>query len=187
MRYPACEKLELIQLVEHSHLPVRRTLVKLGIPRATFFRWYDLYRTGGPDALGDRSPRPDRVWNQIPDISPRIFTAMILMAPVSTALTMPLARRTLARAGADWSRRLSPCLIGIPDGPDATPLTRSGLASANRLLRLRKRRVADHPPASDRSGILDRQFGFDHPDPIEPIGAHRHIERLAKLLLFGSR
>ena len=38
MRYPACEKLEIIQLVEHSHLPVRRTLVKLGIPRATFYR-----------------------------------------------------------------------------------------------------------------------------------------------------
>jgi hypothetical protein len=37
MRYPACEKLEIIQLVEHSHLPVRRTLVKLGIPRATFY------------------------------------------------------------------------------------------------------------------------------------------------------
>src|SRR5256884_8113791 len=67
MRYPACEKLAIIQLVEHSHLPVRRTLVKLGIPRATFYRWYELYRTGGPDALGDRSPRPDRVWNRIPD------------------------------------------------------------------------------------------------------------------------
>ena len=37
MRYPACEKLEIIRLVEHSHLPVRRTLVKLGIPRATFY------------------------------------------------------------------------------------------------------------------------------------------------------
>jgi putative transposase len=68
MRYPACQKLEIIQLVEHSHLPVRRTLVKLGIPRATFYRWYDLYRTGGLDALGDRSPRPNRVWNQIPDM-----------------------------------------------------------------------------------------------------------------------
>src|SRR5205807_2411376 len=67
MRYPACEKLAIIQLVEHSHLPVRRTLVKLGIPRATFYRWYDLYRTGGPNDLGDRSPRPDRVWNRIPD------------------------------------------------------------------------------------------------------------------------
>jgi hypothetical protein len=25
-------------------LPVRRTLERLGIPRATFYRWYDLYR-----------------------------------------------------------------------------------------------------------------------------------------------
>jgi putative transposase len=35
MRYPACEKLAIIPRVEPSHLPVRRTLVKLGIPRAT--------------------------------------------------------------------------------------------------------------------------------------------------------
>ena len=31
MRYPASEKLEIIRLVERSHLPVRRTLDKLGI------------------------------------------------------------------------------------------------------------------------------------------------------------
>ena len=78
---PACEKLEIIQLVEHSHLPVRRTLVKLGIPRATFYRWYDLYRTGGPDALGDRSPRPDRVWNQIPDVVCQRIIRLALDAP----------------------------------------------------------------------------------------------------------
>jgi len=35
MRYPASEKAEIIRLVEQSHLPVRRTLEKLGIPRAT--------------------------------------------------------------------------------------------------------------------------------------------------------
>jgi putative transposase len=61
MRYPACEKLEIIQLVEQSHLPVRRTLEKRGIPRATFYRWCDVYQSGGPEALDDRSPRPDRV------------------------------------------------------------------------------------------------------------------------------
>ena len=43
MRYPASEKLEIIRLVEQSHLPVRRTLDKLGILPATFYRWYDLY------------------------------------------------------------------------------------------------------------------------------------------------
>jgi transposase-like protein len=67
VRYPTSEKLEIIRLVEQSHLPVKRTLAKLGVPRATFYRWYDLYRTGGPEALDDRSPRPDRVWNRIPD------------------------------------------------------------------------------------------------------------------------
>ena len=67
MRYPVSEKLEIIRLVEQSPLPVRRTLEKLGIVRATFYRWYDLYQTGGPDALDDRSPRPDRIWNRIPD------------------------------------------------------------------------------------------------------------------------
>jgi putative transposase len=68
MRYPASEKAEIIRLVEQSALPVRRTLEKLGIPRATFYRWCDLYQSGGPEALGDRSPRPDRVWNRIPDV-----------------------------------------------------------------------------------------------------------------------
>jgi len=67
MRYPACEKLEIIRLVEESALPVRQTLEKVGIPRATFYRWYDLYQAGGPEALDDRHPKPNRVWNRIPD------------------------------------------------------------------------------------------------------------------------
>jgi transposase InsO family protein len=67
MRYSASEKLEIIRLVEESTLPVRRTLEKIGIPHATFYRWYDLYHTGGPEALEDQQPKPDRVWNRIPD------------------------------------------------------------------------------------------------------------------------
>src|SRR3954467_2786415 len=67
MRYPASEKLEIIQLVEQSHLPARHTLQKLGIPRATFHRWYDLFLTGGVEALEDRRPWPQRVWNRIPE------------------------------------------------------------------------------------------------------------------------
>ena len=68
MRFPASEKLEIIRLVERSHLPTRRTLDKLGIPRTTFYRWYDRYLSGGPEALEDRSPRPSRVWNRIPEV-----------------------------------------------------------------------------------------------------------------------
>ena len=67
MRYPASEKLEIIRLVEQSHLPVRRTLEKLGIQPARFYRWYDRLQTGGPEALEDRASRPTRVWNRIPD------------------------------------------------------------------------------------------------------------------------
>ncbi len=66
MRYAAAEKLEIIQLVERSHLSVRWTLEQIGIPRATFYHWYDLYQTGGPEALEDRPSRPGRVWNRIP-------------------------------------------------------------------------------------------------------------------------
>ncbi|WP_154666793.1 IS3 family transposase [Litoreibacter arenae] len=67
MRYPASEKIEIIRLVERSHLPAKRTLDKLGIPKTTFYRWCDRYESGGPEALEDRSPRPSRVWNRIPD------------------------------------------------------------------------------------------------------------------------
>ena len=67
MRYPASEKAEIIQLVEQSPLPAKRTLDKLGIPRATFYRWYERYREGGPEALSDHRSQPDRVWNRIPD------------------------------------------------------------------------------------------------------------------------
>ena len=72
MRYPASEKLEIIRLVEQSHLPVRRTLAKLGIQPARFYRWYHRLQTGGPEALEDKSPRPKRVWTDPDAIRERI-------------------------------------------------------------------------------------------------------------------
>ena len=67
MRYPASEKLEIIRLVEGSHLSARLTLAKLGIPRTTFYRWYDRYLQRGEAGLKDQSPKPKHVWNRIPD------------------------------------------------------------------------------------------------------------------------
>ena len=97
MRYPASEKVEIIRLVEQSHLPVRRTLEMIGVPRASFYRWYDLYQTGGPEALEDRSPRPSRVWNRIPDA--------IRDKPVRLALEQPeLSPRELAVRFTDTER-----------------------------------------------------------------------------------
>jgi len=66
MRYAAAEKLEIIRLVEQPSLPVRRTLDQLGIPRSTFYCWYDRYRTGQAGGLQDRPPAPRRVWNKLP-------------------------------------------------------------------------------------------------------------------------
>ena len=67
MRYSASDKIEIIRLVEQSHLPARRTLEKLGIPRSSFYHWCDRYQRGGLEALADRPSRPDRVWNCIPE------------------------------------------------------------------------------------------------------------------------
>ena len=67
MRYGASERLEIIHLVEQSHLGVRPTLEKLGIPKTTFYRWYDRYLTFGEVGLEDRNSNPGRVWNRIPD------------------------------------------------------------------------------------------------------------------------
>jgi transposase-like protein len=66
MRYPASEKLEIIRIVEQSHLPAKKHAGQLGIPRRTFYRWYDRYLEGGPEALEDRPSAPSRVWNRIP-------------------------------------------------------------------------------------------------------------------------
>ena len=66
MRYPASEKLEIIRLVERSHLPAKQTLAMLGIARTTFYRWYARYRHDGAVALQDQAPLPGRVWNRIP-------------------------------------------------------------------------------------------------------------------------
>ena len=48
MRYPASEKLEIIKLVEQSHLSARRTLEQIGVPPATFYRWCDRYQNRRP-------------------------------------------------------------------------------------------------------------------------------------------
>ena len=67
MRYSASEKMEVIRLVEQSHLPAKQTLDKLGIPRTTFYRWYDRYLEDGIDGLEYRVPKREAVWNRIPD------------------------------------------------------------------------------------------------------------------------
>jgi transposase-like protein len=84
MRYPAFEKLEIIRIVEQSHLPAKRTLDQLGIARRTFYRWYDRYLEGGPEALEDRPSAPSRVWNRI---APEVQDQIVEMALEQTELS----------------------------------------------------------------------------------------------------
>lgn len=81
MRVPAFEKFEIIRIVEQSHLPVRRTLDKLGVLPGSFYRWYDRYQSGGREALKDKPSKPTRVWNRIPDEIRDRIVAMALDEP----------------------------------------------------------------------------------------------------------
>lgn len=67
MRYTASEKLEIIRTVEDSSLGLGRALQHIGIPRATFYRWYDRYQASGLDGLADGLPSPNAVWNRVPE------------------------------------------------------------------------------------------------------------------------
>jgi transposase InsO family protein len=94
MRYSAAEKLEIIWLVEQSSLSVRRTLAQLGIPRSTFYLWYERYLARGAGALEDGQSAPRRVWNKIP--------APVAEAVVELALKQPeLSPRELATTFVD--------------------------------------------------------------------------------------
>ena len=94
MRYRAAEKLEIIRLVEQSSLSVRRTLAQLGIPRSTFYLWYERYLARGAGALEDGQSAPRRVWNKIPE--------RVAEAVVELALKQPeLSPRELATAFVD--------------------------------------------------------------------------------------
>jgi len=67
MRYSASEKAEIIMLVEQSNLPVRQTLRRLDITKSTFYNWLKRFDEDGIDGLHDRKPRPNAVWNKLPE------------------------------------------------------------------------------------------------------------------------
>ena len=67
MRRTASEKMEIIRLVEGTDLPVRATLRQLGVPRSTFYGWYQRYVDQGFNGLHDKKPAPRPRWNAIPE------------------------------------------------------------------------------------------------------------------------
>ena len=127
MKYPATEKLEIIRLVERSHLPVRRTLDKLGVSRPTFYRWYDLYHRFGDAGREDRRGGPRRVWNRIPDTVRGQVLDLALeepeLIPISVISDSHVRRQGLGRA-------VSIAIMALPGGG----LRRGGRGGARRRL-----------------------------------------------------
>ena len=67
MSLSASGKVEVIRIVADSELSIRQTLSELDISRSSFYRWYQDYLPGGPDALENRSRSPRRFWNKLPE------------------------------------------------------------------------------------------------------------------------
>jgi RNA-directed DNA polymerase len=67
IRKSDAEKREVIHIVEHSALSVKKTLEELQVPRSTFYRWYKQYLEEGEKGLVDHRPNPHQVWNKIPE------------------------------------------------------------------------------------------------------------------------
>ncbi len=152
MRYAASEKLEIIRTVETSHLPVRRTLDKIAIPKTTFYAWLDRYAAGGFDALEDRKPRPKRVWKRISDEVRNKVIERVLeepeLSPREVAVAFPDAEKTFVSEASVY--RIHKKAEGLVTSP-AFIVVKAADAFANPTTAINERRVADAPPArSDR-------------------------------------
>ncbi len=81
MRYSQAEKMQIIQLVEQSELPIAQTLAELGVPRSTFYRWYQRYQATGYEGLASQKPAPRQFWNRIPQAVRDQVVALALESP----------------------------------------------------------------------------------------------------------
>jgi len=59
--------MEIIHLVEHSNLSIKKTLEELQVPRSTFYSWYQRYQEHGMDGLKNKKLKVKQFWNRIPD------------------------------------------------------------------------------------------------------------------------
>lgn len=67
IRFTQEEKMEIIHLVEHSNLSVKKTREELQVPRSTFYSWYQRYQEHGMDGLKNKKLKVKQFWNRIPD------------------------------------------------------------------------------------------------------------------------
>src|ERR1019366_10653157 len=91
------------------------------------------YRTGGPEALDDCSPRPDRVWNRIPDdVRARIVTLALdetELSPRELAVRFTDAERYFVSEASVYPARRSRCCSRTSAGP---PIRKAATIAAPR-------------------------------------------------------
>jgi len=78
MRLTAAEKQEIIWMVERSDLGVNRTLLQLGIPKSTFYKWYKSYTENGILGLESKSGGSRRQWNTKPQEEKNLVVSIAL-------------------------------------------------------------------------------------------------------------
>ena len=91
-------KLEIIQAVEGSRLPIREALERIDLPASTYYRWRRNYDSGGAQELKDRSPYKGRTWNQLLDEERELILAK------AREVTDYISSRELAHYLADYER-----------------------------------------------------------------------------------
>ena len=89
IRYSAKEKETIVLSVKRSELSIVQALKRLGIPRRTFYNWYQKSTTGGVNALRETPCRRQTTWNQIPDHIRQIVVELSLEHPVLTPRSCP--------------------------------------------------------------------------------------------------
>ena len=78
MKLTAQEKQEVIKMVEGSELGVHQTLLRLGIAKSTFYKWYKAYLDKGMLGLEPKPPGNRRQWNTIPEVEKTLVVELAL-------------------------------------------------------------------------------------------------------------
>lgn len=83
-RYSAEEKETIVLTVKRSELSISESLKRLGIPRRTFYNWYEKYTEGGLEALRDSYRKDHKTWNRISDDMRQMVVELSLEHPELT-------------------------------------------------------------------------------------------------------
>ncbi len=85
IRRSAAEKREIINRVEHSALPIVRSLAELDVPRSSFYRWYQQYQQEGVQGLEPQPSKCRQFWNRLPEAVCEQIVQLALAQPEKTA------------------------------------------------------------------------------------------------------